>query len=126
MGIAAGGAVLGKASISHSKRPPQSLHWAHDVHTDTASGSCEAGVVSWRRRSRWTIVQNPIFSPAVTSVLVTLALTAEIPLPLDVVGHEESTIIVVLNGWHGESRETGGILTAPRAGETLPSHPASI
>ena len=44
------------------------------------------------------IVQNLAFSLSVIAVLVTAALTVGIPLPLGVVGHEGSTIIVVLNG----------------------------
>jgi len=50
------------------------------------------------RRTRRTITQNLAFSLAVIVVLVSLALTIGIPLPVGVVGHEGSTIIVVLNG----------------------------
>ena len=50
------------------------------------------------RRTRQTIRQNLIFSLAVIALLVTAALTIGIPLPLGVVGHEGSTVIVVLNG----------------------------
>jgi Cd2+/Zn2+-exporting ATPase len=50
------------------------------------------------RRTRRTIVQNLAFSLLVIAVLVTSALTVGIPLPVGVVGHEGSTIIVVLNG----------------------------
>jgi Cd2+/Zn2+-exporting ATPase len=50
------------------------------------------------RRTRRTIRQNLIFSLAVIGVLVTVTLTWGIPLPLGVVGHEGSTVIVVLNG----------------------------
>ncbi|MEZ4497030.1 MAG: heavy metal translocating P-type ATPase [Thermomicrobiales bacterium] len=50
------------------------------------------------RRARRTITQNLAFSLLVIVVLVTLALTIGIPLPVGVVGHEGSTIIVVLNG----------------------------
>lgn len=54
--------------------------------------------IALSRRTRRTIVQNLIFSLTVIAVLVTAALTIGIPLPLGVVGHEGSTIIVVLNG----------------------------
>jgi hypothetical protein len=47
------------------------------------------------RRTRRTIIQNLAFSLSVIAVLVTAALTIGIPLPLGVVGHEGSTIIVV-------------------------------
>jgi Cd2+/Zn2+-exporting ATPase len=50
------------------------------------------------RRTRRTIVQNLTFSLSVIAVLTVLALTIGIPLPIGVVGHEGSTIIVVLNG----------------------------
>ncbi len=54
--------------------------------------------VSLSQRTRRTIIQNLAFSLAVIVILVTASLTVGIPLPLGVVGHEGSTIIVVLNG----------------------------
>jgi Zn2+/Cd2+-exporting ATPase len=54
--------------------------------------------VALSQRTRRTIIQNLTFSLAVIVVLVVSALTIGIPLPLGVVGHEGSTIIVVLNG----------------------------
>jgi Cd2+/Zn2+-exporting ATPase len=50
------------------------------------------------RRTRRTIRQNLGFSLTVIAVLVVATLTRGIPLPLGVVGHEGSTVIVVLNG----------------------------
>ena len=50
------------------------------------------------RRTRRTIVQNLVFALSVIAVLTTLALTVGIPLPIGVLGHEGSTVIVVLNG----------------------------
>jgi Cd2+/Zn2+-exporting ATPase len=50
------------------------------------------------RRTRRTIRQNLTFSLAVIVTLVLATLTRGIPLPLGVVGHEGSTVIVVLNG----------------------------
>jgi Zn2+/Cd2+-exporting ATPase len=50
------------------------------------------------RRTRRTIRQNLGFSLAVIGILVVATLTVGIPLPLGVVGHEGSTVIVVLNG----------------------------
>ena len=50
------------------------------------------------RRTRQTIRQNLTFSLAVIATLVTATLAIGIPLPLGVVGHEGSTVIVVLNG----------------------------
>ncbi len=50
------------------------------------------------RRARRIVWQNIIFALAVVVVLVTLTLTVGIPLPVGVLGHEGSTILVVLNG----------------------------
>jgi Cd2+/Zn2+-exporting ATPase len=50
------------------------------------------------RRTRRTIRQNLGFSLAVIGTLVVATLTRGIPLPLGVVGHEGSTVLVVLNG----------------------------
>jgi Cd2+/Zn2+-exporting ATPase len=50
------------------------------------------------RRTRRTIRQNLGFSLTVIATLVLATLTRGIPLPLGVVGHEGSTVIVVLNG----------------------------
>ncbi|RMD83439.1 MAG: cadmium-translocating P-type ATPase [Chloroflexi bacterium] len=50
------------------------------------------------RRTQRVVWQNIIFALAVVVVLVTTTLTVGVPLPLGVVGHEGSTIIVVLNG----------------------------
>jgi Cd2+/Zn2+-exporting ATPase len=50
------------------------------------------------KRTQQIVWQNIIFALAVVVVLVLLTLTIGVPLPLGVVGHEGSTIIVVLNG----------------------------
>jgi Cd2+/Zn2+-exporting ATPase len=49
-------------------------------------------------RSRRIVTQNLVFALGVIVVLVTCALTIGIPLPLGVVGHEGSTVLVCLNG----------------------------
>jgi Cd2+/Zn2+-exporting ATPase len=54
--------------------------------------------VALSRRTRRIILQNLGFSLTVIITLVTLVLTIGIPLPVGVIGHEGSTIIVVLNG----------------------------
>jgi Cd2+/Zn2+-exporting ATPase len=54
--------------------------------------------IALSRRTRRTIRQNLTFSLAVIAILIVLTLTVGIPLPLGVVGHEGSTVIVVLNG----------------------------
>jgi Zn2+/Cd2+-exporting ATPase len=50
------------------------------------------------RRARRVVWQNIVFALAVIVVLVISAFAVELPLPLGVVGHEGSTVIVVLNG----------------------------
>ncbi|MGH2534512.1 MAG: heavy metal translocating P-type ATPase [Thermomicrobiales bacterium] len=54
--------------------------------------------IALSRRTRRIIRQNLTFSLAVIAVLVASTLTIGIPLPLGVVGHEGSTIVVVTNG----------------------------
>ncbi|HHH41335.1 MAG TPA: cadmium-translocating P-type ATPase [Chloroflexi bacterium] len=50
------------------------------------------------RKARRVVWQNLAFSMAVIVLLVAMAFGANLPLPLGVVGHEGSTVIVVLNG----------------------------
>ena len=57
-----------------------------------------AYAIALSRQTRWVIIQNLIFAIAVIAVLVVVALGLQLPLPLGVVGHEGSTVIVVLNG----------------------------
>ncbi len=54
--------------------------------------------IALSRRTRRTIRQNLAFALTVIAVLVVATLTRGIPLPLGVIGHEGSTIIVVLLG----------------------------
>ncbi len=50
------------------------------------------------RQTRKTVWQNLIFALSVIVLLVAAAFGAHLPLPLGVVGHEGSTVLVVLNG----------------------------
>lgn len=50
------------------------------------------------RRARRVLVQNLVFATGVIVVLVLAALGFSLPLPLGVVGHEGSTVLVCLNG----------------------------
>ena len=50
------------------------------------------------RRAKRVLLQNLIFASAVIVVLILAALGLALPLPLGVVGHEGSTVIVCLNG----------------------------
>lgn len=56
------------------------------------------GVIGLTRKARRVVWQNIIFSLAVIAMLVTGAFLIDLPLPLGVLGHEGSTVIVVLNG----------------------------
>ena len=57
-----------------------------------------AYAIALSRQARRVIIQNLIFAIAVIVVLVSAALGLQLPLPFGVVGHEGSTVIVVLNG----------------------------
>ncbi len=50
------------------------------------------------RQARRIVFQNLVFSVGVMLTLIVATLTVGIPLPLGVVGHEGSTLVVVLNG----------------------------
>lgn len=54
--------------------------------------------ISLSRQARKVVIQNLTFAISVIVVLVISALGFMLPLPLGVVGHEGSTVIVVLNG----------------------------
>jgi len=49
-------------------------------------------------RARRVVWQNISFALAVILALVLSAFVIDLPLPLGVVGHEGSTVVVVLNG----------------------------
>jgi Cd2+/Zn2+-exporting ATPase len=50
------------------------------------------------RRTRRVVFQNLTFALGVIVVLIVSALGFRLPLPLGVVGHEGSTVLVCLNG----------------------------
>ena len=50
------------------------------------------------QRSRRVVQQNIVFSLAVIALLVLGVFVVELPLPIGVLGHEGSTVVVVLNG----------------------------
>jgi Zn2+/Cd2+-exporting ATPase len=55
-------------------------------------------VIGLSRQARKVVLQNLTFALAVIMVLIISAFGAQLPLPLGVVGHEGSTVLVVLNG----------------------------
>lgn len=50
------------------------------------------------RKMQQIVKQNIIFSTAVIAILITSNFLQIVDLPLGVVGHEGSTILVILNG----------------------------
>ncbi len=57
-----------------------------------------AYAISLSRQARRVVKQNLIFACAVIAVLVVGALGVQLPLPVGVIGHEGSTVLVCLNG----------------------------
>ena len=55
-------------------------------------------LLSHSRRARRVLIQNLTLASAVILVLIIAALGFELPLPIGVIGHEGSTVIVCLNG----------------------------
>jgi Cd2+/Zn2+-exporting ATPase len=55
-------------------------------------------LLSHARRARRVLLQNLIFSSAVIVILVIAALGFSLALPIGVIGHEGSTVLVCLNG----------------------------
>jgi Cd2+/Zn2+-exporting ATPase len=50
------------------------------------------------RRSRKVLLENLIFAASIIVFLVIAALGLSLPLPIGVIGHEGSTVLVCLNG----------------------------
>src|SRR5690606_17981750 len=55
-------------------------------------------MIKLSRRARRVVWQNIIFAMSVIVVLVASVFIIDLPLPLGVVGHEGSTLLVVANG----------------------------
>jgi Cd2+/Zn2+-exporting ATPase len=55
-------------------------------------------LLSHTRRAKRVLYQNLIFASAVIVVLIVSALGFSLPLPIGVIGHEGSTVLVCLNG----------------------------
>ncbi|MEZ0064419.1 heavy metal translocating P-type ATPase [Streptacidiphilus sp. MAP12-20] len=76
-------------------------------------------VVSLSRRARKLVVQNLVIASVFISALVIWDLVGHLPLPLGVLGHEGSTVIVGLNGlrllrdaaWRRAAAPTGAAAT---------------
>ncbi|WP_093712650.1 heavy metal translocating P-type ATPase [Actinacidiphila alni] len=80
-------------------------------------------LVTLSRRARRLVVQNLVVASVFITALVLWDLLGTLPLPLGVLGHEGSTVIVGLNGlrllrdsaWHGRRRADGGRAGGGRA-----------
>ena len=57
-----------------------------------------ADAINLARRARRVVWQNIVFSLSVIALLILGVFAADLPLPIGVLGHEGSTVIVVLNG----------------------------
>jgi Cd2+/Zn2+-exporting ATPase len=55
-------------------------------------------LVAWARRAHRVLLQNLIFAMSVIAILLVGALGFSLPLPVGVIGHEGSTVLVCLNG----------------------------
>ncbi|MEU6853422.1 HAD-IC family P-type ATPase [Actinacidiphila alni] len=74
-------------------------------------------LVTLSRRARRLVVQNLVVASVFITVLVLWDLIGSLPLPLGVLGHEGSTVVVGLNGlrllrdsaWHGRRRADSGL-----------------
>ena len=55
-------------------------------------------VISLSRRARRVVTANLVIAAVIITALVTWDLAGHLPLPLGVLGHEGSTVIVGLNG----------------------------
>jgi len=74
--------------------------------------------IALARRVRRIVKQNIVFSLSVIALLVTANFMEAISLPVGVIGHEGSTVLVILNGLRA--------LCTPRAaGERAPSEQAA-
>ncbi len=55
-------------------------------------------VIDLSRQTRKTLTQNLVFAFSIIAILVLAVFRVNLPLPLSVIGHEGSTVIVSLNG----------------------------
>ena len=66
------------------------------------------------RRVRRTVQQNVSISVSIMLLLILVTLVYDMPLPFGVIGHEGSTLLVVINGLRLLSfRPSWGILNSP-------------
>lgn len=91
MATAAVGITLGRRGSDLAVETPDVILVRDDLSTLPTT-------LALARRAQSVVRANLIFAATVIAVLVTWDLLGTLPLPLGVVGHEGSTVVVALNG----------------------------
>jgi cation-transporting P-type ATPase J len=91
LAAAATGAAMGHAGSDLALDTADAVIMRDDLATIPA-------VIALSRRARKVITANLVIAAAIITALVTWDLAGHLPLPLGVLGHEGSTVIVGLNG----------------------------
>ena len=91
LAAAATGAAMGRAGSDLALDTADAVIMRDDLATIPA-------VIALSRRARRVVTANLVIAAAIITALVTWDLAGHLPLPLGVLGHEGSTVIVGLNG----------------------------
>ena len=91
LAAAATGAAMGRAGSDLALDTADAVIMRDDLAAIPA-------VISLSRRARRVVTANLVIAAAIITALVTWDLAGHLPLPLGVLGHEGSTVIVGLNG----------------------------
>jgi heavy metal translocating P-type ATPase len=91
LAAAATGAAMGRAGSDLALDTADAVIMRDDLSTIPA-------VITLSRRARRVVTANLVIAAVIITALVTWDLAGHLPLPLGVLGHEGSTVIVGLNG----------------------------
>jgi cation transport ATPase len=91
LAAAATGAAMGRAGSDLALDTADAVIMRDDLATIPA-------VIALSRRARRVVTANLVIAAVIITALVTWDLAGHLPLPLGVLGHEGSTVIVGLNG----------------------------
>ncbi len=91
LAAAATGAAMGRAGSDLALDTADAVIMRDDLATIPA-------VVALSRRARRVVTANLVIAAAIITALVVWDLAGHLPLPLGVLGHEGSTVVVGLNG----------------------------
>jgi heavy metal translocating P-type ATPase len=91
LAAAATGAAMGRAGSDLALDTADAVIMRDDLATVPA-------VITLSRRARGVVTANLVIAAVIITALVTWDLAGHLPLPLGVLGHEGSTVIVGLNG----------------------------